>query len=110
MGYVVEDDGLRWLEEIGIDCRPLKTRGRLVAPAHIDWSERKHHVAGALGAAIARRLLELDWLKRVPDSRAVHLTETGRLELAKVLDLALDRECWLTEIYTGPNDVVSCPV
>lgn len=87
-GYIVEDTGIRWLESMGIDQRPLKKRGQLFAPAHIDWSERKHHIAGALGAAIAQRLLALEWIKRVPASRAIHLTEIGKCKLAELLDLS----------------------
>lgn len=85
IGYIVEDTGIRWLENMGINYQPLKKQGRLLAPAHIDWSERKHHVAGSLGAAIAQRLLTLEWIKRVPASRAIHLTEIGKRELAELL-------------------------
>jgi len=47
----------------------------------MDWTERRPHLAGSLGAAITNRLLELDWIRRRPDTRAVTITETGRREL-----------------------------
>ncbi len=78
MGYVVEDEGVEWLEKFGIASGPLKKRGLLFVPWHIDWSERKHHIAGAFGAAFANRLFELHWIERQPASRAVRLTSTGR--------------------------------
>jgi DNA-binding transcriptional ArsR family regulator len=44
----------------------------------LDWSERRPHLAGGLGAALAIRCLDLAWIRRQRDSRAVTITETGR--------------------------------
>jgi hypothetical protein len=60
-------------------------------PHYIDWSERRHHVAGALGAAIAKRLFDLEWIKHAPSGRAVHVTEGGRKALAEEFGICLDR-------------------
>jgi hypothetical protein len=43
----------------------------------VDWSEQRHHLAGALGAALADRLFELGWIQRAPRSRAVRVTPDG---------------------------------
>lgn len=83
MGYIVEDEGIAWLENFGIPCQPLKKGGLLLVPWHIDWSEDKHHVAGALGTALAQRLFELKWIKLQPNSRALFLTERGRSEIER---------------------------
>ncbi len=80
-GYNITPDGLQWLREFGIDEAVLKKRGSLVVPHHIDWSERRPHVAGELGAALARRLFDLEWIIRTPSSRAVRLTATGQQAL-----------------------------
>jgi hypothetical protein len=88
-GYLVTEDGECWLRELGVACAALKKHERIFAPRHIDWSERRHHVAGALGAAPARRLVELGWVRRLPTSRAVCLTDEGRRELLKVLGMRL---------------------
>lgn len=88
-GYLVTEEGERWLQEIGIECSALKQQGPIFATHHIDWSERYHHVAGALGAALALRFLELGWVKRVPGSRAVRLTEAGEQAVFKELGLRL---------------------
>jgi DNA-binding transcriptional ArsR family regulator len=77
-GYVVEEKGIAWLHAFGIASGSLQKRGRLFVPWHIDWSERRHHVAGVLGAALADRLFELQWLVRNPTSRAVRLTAEGK--------------------------------
>jgi DNA-binding transcriptional ArsR family regulator len=89
-GYLVTVEGECRLEEVGIEIAALKTRGQTFAPYHIDWSERRHHVGGALGAALAQRIFDLGWMKRVPRSRAVRLTEAGREALCTYFGLRLD--------------------
>ena len=86
-GYVVEDEGIAWLHTFGVASGPLKNRGLLFVPWHIDWSERKYHVAGALGAALAGRLFELQWLERHPSSRAVRLTTDGKTGIEQAFGL-----------------------
>jgi hypothetical protein len=44
----------------------------------VDWSERRHHLSGALGRGLFDRLLERDWIRRRDSSRAVRITDTGR--------------------------------
>jgi len=86
-GYVVEEEGIAWLQTFGIASGPLQKRGRLFVPWHIDWSERRHHVAGALGAALASCLFELQWLERNPTSRAVRLTAEGKAGMEQAFGL-----------------------
>jgi DNA-binding transcriptional ArsR family regulator len=86
-GYVVQEEGIAWLHSFGIAGGPLHKRGQLFVPWHIDWSERKHHVAGTLGAALAGRLFELRWLERHPSSRAVRLTTEGKLGMEQAFGL-----------------------
>jgi hypothetical protein len=47
----------------------------------MDWSERRFHLAGAIGAAVAQLCFKLKWIKRVEDSRALQITPTGRKDL-----------------------------
>jgi DNA-binding transcriptional ArsR family regulator len=86
-GYVVEEQGIAWLHTFGIASGLLQKRELLVVPWHIDWSERKHHVAGAFGAALADRLFELHWLERHPSSRAVRLTTEGKTGMEQAFGL-----------------------
>lgn len=87
MGYLVDSEGAAWLEAFGIACQPLKKHGQLVIPWHIDWSERKHHAAGAFGAAFANRLLDLKWIERQPANRAIHLTTEGQAGLEQAFGI-----------------------
>lgn len=69
---------------LGIDAAALQNGRRSFARHCIDWSERRPHLAGALGAAIADRFLAQGWLRRDRDSRAVALTEDGRAGLERL--------------------------
>ena len=71
--------GARFLTEFGAD---LNARGkRVFCRPCLDWSERRPHVAGLVGAEIWRRCLEFGWFKRERDSRALRLTTAGRAGL-----------------------------
>jgi DNA-binding transcriptional ArsR family regulator len=76
--YEVTNTGEAWLNTFGIDLLQLRMKHRVFARACLDWSERKPHVAGSLGAALLQRLFELKWIVRIKDSRAVMVTESGR--------------------------------
>nr|BBH89397.1 transcriptional regulator [Thermosporothrix sp. COM3] len=86
-GYIVTAAGEEWLDSLRVDRSKLKKREPIFVPWHIDWSERRHHLAGALAAALARRLFELKWMFRLPDSRAVRLTDAGKQGLGEMLGL-----------------------
>jgi len=79
--YEVTRAGETWFNSFGIDCLELEQKRRTFARSCLDWSERKPHMAGALGAAVLRRLLEMKWILRVRSSRTVKVTELGRHHL-----------------------------
>lgn len=74
-----------------IDLASISRRRRPFALACLDWSERRPHVAGALGAALASRSLEAGWVERLERSRAVRVTAGGRTALRERLDIDLGR-------------------
>lgn len=96
-GVLVEDGpehavtpvGEAWLAGFGIELPAVRRTRRSFARACLDWSERRPHLAGALGAALLDRLVALGWIVREPGERAVRLTQAGRLGLARDLDLDL---------------------
>jgi DNA-binding transcriptional ArsR family regulator len=65
------------LESIGLDVAALKHTRHVPCRACLDWSERRDHLAGALGAALLQLALERGWVKRERDSRAVRFTPAG---------------------------------
>jgi DNA-binding transcriptional ArsR family regulator len=87
--YAVTSSGAAWLADWGIDLDALGRGRRALARPCLDWSERHHHLAGALGAAIADGLFARGWLLRTPGSRAVRLSAEGQAGLQQELGLAL---------------------
>lgn len=80
--YEVTAAGEQFLkQQWKINVAPLRELRRSFARRCLDWTERREHVAGALGAAIYRQLLEFRWLSREPNSRVVRLTAVGREQL-----------------------------
>ena len=77
--------GAKRFGELGIDVVELARRRRPFAKRCLDWTERRHHLAGSLGAALADRCFELGWLERLPSNRAVRVTDKGRRGLAREL-------------------------
>jgi len=81
--YVVTASGVARFAELGIDVNAVRSKRRAFARACLDWSERRYHVAGALGAALCDRLITLDWLERQPGTRALRVSNVGRRELQR---------------------------
>lgn len=86
-GYELTGDGERWLESMGINGGELRAERRQFALQCLDYTERKPHLAGALGAALLARMIEMKWLAKSRIPRALRLTVQGRKELAKRLNI-----------------------
>jgi DNA-binding transcriptional ArsR family regulator len=84
-GLTLTPAGRDWLAELAIPA-PAGTRRPAVRPC-LDWTERRPHLAGAVGAAICRHAFETGWLTRIGTTRAVRLTEAGRAAFARHLGL-----------------------
>ncbi|MDQ2860563.1 MAG: ArsR family transcriptional regulator [Pseudomonadota bacterium] len=89
-GGEVTPRGARFLVEFGIDLEGIDRRRRAFCRPCLDWSERRPHLAGAVGAALAARCFELGWTQRVRDGRAVTISGAGRIGFAEIFGLALD--------------------
>jgi hypothetical protein len=86
-GLAITTSGRERFEALGIDMSELERGRRPVARACLDWSERRHHLAGALGAALAQELFRRQWLQRRGGGRAVRLTPAGELILERELGI-----------------------
>ena len=87
--YHVTPEGCVQLQEFGVDLVCIQKGRRIFARQCLDWSERRHHIAGGLGAALASQFFERGWIKRMPDSRALRITERGIEGLQEVFGLRL---------------------
>jgi DNA-binding transcriptional ArsR family regulator len=78
--YLVSSSGRAELAAFGVDVSSVAGRRPSVRYC-LDWAERRPHLAGQLGGALAARLFELDWVRRGRARRVVHLTDAGRAGL-----------------------------
>jgi DNA-binding transcriptional ArsR family regulator len=74
-----------WLGKFGIDTQQVRSQRSPVCRACMDWSERRNHLAGALGAAILLRILERGWARRERTSRLVTFRPHGERALQQAL-------------------------
>jgi len=89
LGWLTVDDdsydltatGVAAFDTIGIDVEKTRRLRRRFAYACLDWSERRPHIGGALGAALLKTALKRRWVSQDLDSRAIRVTNAGRREL-----------------------------
>ena len=93
-GGMVTEAGLALLGGIGIDTDALLARAaqpssRLLCRPCLDWSERRPHLAGAVGAALCAHFLAENWIRRIKGSRAVAVTPKGERRFHEAFGLRL---------------------
>ncbi len=76
-GLALSGHGQRFFEAFGIDLDALTSRRRPLCRTCLDWSARRHHLAGALGAALLSRFVALGWARIAKGSRVVTFTASG---------------------------------
>jgi len=79
--FELTGDGEVFLVELGVDVAGARARKRAFARACLDWSERRPHLAGALGAALADAALDQGWVRRPPNDRWLRVTPKGAAAL-----------------------------
>jgi DNA-binding transcriptional ArsR family regulator len=89
--YQLTSNGEIFLQELGIDCAQLYGR-RAFATQCLDWTERRSHIGGALGAALLSEMLRKGWLAKSRIPRLLRLTLRGESELGQRLGLAPRRK------------------
>ena len=86
-GGEVTETGHAFLRDFGAEPGPGK---RVFCRPCLDWSERRPHIAGRLGAALACRCFDLGWVARLRDTRAVAITPVGRTGFAASFGITLE--------------------
>ncbi len=87
--FAVTERGREWLEQLGVEVATEDGANPKIARRCIDWTERRPHVAGAVGVGMYRRFVALKWIVPVKNTRAVRVTLDGKRELWKRLRIAV---------------------
>jgi len=85
--FSVPNKGIKWLGNLGIDVSDLQQQRRVLVRPCLDWSERRYHIAGALGASLLDMMLQSGWIRRTKHSRAIVITGKGQQEIYKYFNL-----------------------
>lgn len=87
MDYRLTPTGRAWLADVDIET---PSGARTLIRYCVDWTEQRHHLAGALGKAVQDRFTSAGWIKRVPGNRAVTVTDRGHTALAQCFGIDWD--------------------
>ncbi|CAM2846135.1 winged helix-turn-helix domain-containing protein [Paenibacillus sediminis] len=95
MGVLYEDEnefrvthqGKEFFTSFQINLQEVKRRRRSLSHKCLDWTERRHHLAGALGNAILEKLFELKWIERLSNTRAIKITPNGKKGLKEIFSI-----------------------
>jgi DNA-binding transcriptional ArsR family regulator len=85
-GAALTDAGVSFLRGLGVALAGRKG-GRMFCRPCLDWSERRAHIAGAVGAALCRSCFDQGWIRRIEGTRAVAVTPAGQMALGRAFDL-----------------------
>jgi DNA-binding transcriptional ArsR family regulator len=88
-GGEVTADGAAFIARLGVDLGQVAKQRRVFCRPCLDWSERRPHIAGAVGAAIAARCFDLGWLRRAKESRVLAVTPAGHRGLRELFGVEL---------------------
>ncbi|MCY7781681.1 MULTISPECIES: winged helix-turn-helix domain-containing protein [unclassified Bacillus (in: firmicutes)] len=83
VNFKVTSEGSLFFSNLGIHEEQQRSKRRAFACCCLDWSERQHHIAGASGNALLVRMLEEEWIVRMPKTRAIRITQSGKIALDK---------------------------
>jgi DNA-binding transcriptional ArsR family regulator len=85
----VTPSGMEFLSKLGVDLSGARAKRRVFCRPCLDWTERRAHIGGAVGAAFAQRCFDLKWIERIGDTRALAVTAAGRRGLKEALSLSI---------------------
>ena len=94
-GGLVTKDGVKFFSRLGIEIDGLipcrrKPSARILCGPCLDWSERRHHIAGKIGAALCAYAFEKGWIRRIDNTRAVAITPAGQRIFRETFGLQLN--------------------
>jgi DNA-binding transcriptional ArsR family regulator len=88
LAYRLTEPGRQRLERLAVELPAAGDDGTTPVRYCVDWTEQRHHLSGAVGRALARRLFELRWIERLGQPRAIRVTPAGERGLGRVFGMA----------------------
>jgi DNA-binding transcriptional ArsR family regulator len=88
-GGEVTESGFAFFEKFGGDLHAAQNRLRIFCRPCLDWTERRPHIGGSVGAVLAQRCFDLGWVTRVRENRALTVTAAGRRGLKDAFGIAI---------------------
>jgi len=82
--YRLTEKGEGLMSDLGIEVQSIRDGRRPFTRRCLDWTERRHHLGGALGAAFAATLFARRWIRRIDDTRALRVTPEGQRQLKRL--------------------------
>ncbi|MGO4950239.1 ArsR/SmtB family transcription factor [Paenibacillus sp. DRB1-1] len=89
-GLHITEQGEIFFTDFQIDLKKTRQKRRSFSHKCLDWSERRHHLAGALGSALLDRLFELNWIERLPTTRAIRVTADGKRGFKEIFSIEVN--------------------
>jgi DNA-binding transcriptional ArsR family regulator len=89
-GGEVTDSGRVFFIDLGLDIDRVRHGRRVFCKPCLDWTERRPHLAGSIGAALCRHCFDQGWVERMRDTRALTITPEGRTKLIECFGIALE--------------------
>jgi DNA-binding transcriptional ArsR family regulator len=87
--FDITNKGDKWFAGLGIDTAELRQLKRSFSRPCLDWSERRNHLAGAIGSALLDKMLAEDWLRRTSHSRAIVITAKGKKRIEELFRITV---------------------
>jgi hypothetical protein len=97
----ITETGNRFLTEFGIDLFAVGSTRRHFCRSCLDWTERRPHIGGAVGAALANRCFDLGWAERMRHNRAVIVTASGKRGFLETFGIGAPEENGNYHMETG---------
>ena len=85
--FVITKLGTKWFLENGIELDAIQNKKRILIHKCLDWTEKKHHMSGAVGSAFLEMMLKNDWIRRKQQSRELLITSKGKSELKRQIGI-----------------------
>jgi DNA-binding transcriptional ArsR family regulator len=107
--FEITREGNRWFARVGVQVETLSRSTRGIARQCLDWTERRHHLAGPLGVRLLAALCERDWLRRSRSSRCVIVTAQGAAALRRELGMTINLSAQGSSLVSSSRPIALTP-